>query len=347
MAQLAPLLRPSRGGRAPGCTAACRRRCRARGRRSSGMSPKPALRAGRAGNIEWMSSVAVNRMLMRSSWTRSLRSIRASSSSMTRSVICCGSSSSTVVAPRSARRDRPSETTILRALNRTERLYALVEELRAVAPRPRTAAWLAERFEVSVRTIERDVLALQQAGVPMWGSTGPGGGYTIDPSAHAAAGQLHGGRGDRRRRRPRPSRRDARSGRRRPRRCASSSARCGPTTPPPRGRCCSGCTSSTAPKAWPSTCPRARARDARATRGRARLRRPQRRGDRGSAGRAALVHGRRDVVVPDRLVPAAWRRAVVPHRPHPAGPSHRGGRPERDMPPPEYMADRMLRPTLE
>ena len=67
-------------------------------------------------------------------------------------------------------------------MNRTERLYALVEELRAAAPRSRTASWLAGRFEVSARTIERDVLALQQAGVPVWGTTGPGGGYTIDPT---------------------------------------------------------------------------------------------------------------------------------------------------------------------
>ena len=66
-------------------------------------------------------------------------------------------------------------------MNRTGRLYALVEELRAVAPRPRTSRWLADRFEVSVRTIERDVLALQEAGVPIWGTTGPGGGYTVDP----------------------------------------------------------------------------------------------------------------------------------------------------------------------
>lgn len=67
-------------------------------------------------------------------------------------------------------------------MNRTGRLYAIVEELRAVAPRPRTASWLARRFEVSVRTIERDVLALQEAGVPVWGTTGPGGGYTVDPA---------------------------------------------------------------------------------------------------------------------------------------------------------------------
>jgi predicted DNA-binding transcriptional regulator YafY len=66
-------------------------------------------------------------------------------------------------------------------MNRTDRLYALVEELRASAPRARSAQRLAERFEVGVRTIQRDVLALQEAGVPIWASPGPGGGYTIDP----------------------------------------------------------------------------------------------------------------------------------------------------------------------
>jgi predicted DNA-binding transcriptional regulator YafY len=67
-------------------------------------------------------------------------------------------------------------------VNRTDRLYALVEELRAVAPRPRTARQLAERFEVSVRTIERDLGALMEAGVPLYASPGPGGGYTLDKS---------------------------------------------------------------------------------------------------------------------------------------------------------------------
>jgi predicted DNA-binding transcriptional regulator YafY len=67
-------------------------------------------------------------------------------------------------------------------VNRTDRLYALVEELRATAPRPRTARWLAERFEVSVRTVERDLAALQQTGVPIWASPGPNGGYGIDPA---------------------------------------------------------------------------------------------------------------------------------------------------------------------
>jgi predicted DNA-binding transcriptional regulator YafY len=65
-------------------------------------------------------------------------------------------------------------------VNRTDRLYALVEELRAVAPRPRTATWLTERFEMSTRTIERDLLALLEAGVPIHATTGPGGGYAID-----------------------------------------------------------------------------------------------------------------------------------------------------------------------
>ncbi len=65
-------------------------------------------------------------------------------------------------------------------MNRTDRLYAIVEELRAVAPRPRSARWLADRFEVSCRTIERDVSALQQAGVPLYAEPGRTGGYVVD-----------------------------------------------------------------------------------------------------------------------------------------------------------------------
>jgi predicted DNA-binding transcriptional regulator YafY len=67
-------------------------------------------------------------------------------------------------------------------VNRTDRLYALVEELRAVAPRPRSARWLATRFEVSTRTIERDIGALQESGVPIWVSLGRTGGYALDRS---------------------------------------------------------------------------------------------------------------------------------------------------------------------
>ena len=67
-------------------------------------------------------------------------------------------------------------------MNRTDRLYALVEELRAAGPRGRTARQLAGHFEVSVRTIERDLSALGQAGVPLATRTGRGGGYSLDRS---------------------------------------------------------------------------------------------------------------------------------------------------------------------
>lgn len=65
-------------------------------------------------------------------------------------------------------------------MNRTDRLYALVEDLRATAPRSQTAAQLAARYEVSVRTIERDLSALQQAGVPIFATPGRRGGYAVD-----------------------------------------------------------------------------------------------------------------------------------------------------------------------
>ena len=67
-------------------------------------------------------------------------------------------------------------------MNRIDRLYALVEELRAAGPRGRTARQLAEHFEVSVRTIERDLSALGQAGVPLATKQGRTGGYTLDRS---------------------------------------------------------------------------------------------------------------------------------------------------------------------
>jgi len=49
-----------------------------------------------------------------------------------------------------------------------------------VAPRPRSARQLAGRYEVSTRTIERDILALQESGVPIYAVAGRCGGYVID-----------------------------------------------------------------------------------------------------------------------------------------------------------------------
>lgn len=68
-------------------------------------------------------------------------------------------------------------------MNRTDRLYAIVETLRAVAPRRRSARDLATHYEVSVRTIERDISALQQAGVPIYADVGRKGGYALDRAA--------------------------------------------------------------------------------------------------------------------------------------------------------------------
>jgi predicted DNA-binding transcriptional regulator YafY len=69
-------------------------------------------------------------------------------------------------------------------MNRTERLFSIVEELRVAGPAGRTSAWLAERFEVSVRTIKRDMAALLAAEIPIWSTDGRGGGYRL---ARAAA----------------------------------------------------------------------------------------------------------------------------------------------------------------
>jgi predicted DNA-binding transcriptional regulator YafY len=67
-----------------------------------------------------------------------------------------------------------------RTVNRTERLYAIAEELRAAGSGGRTGSFLAERLEVSTRTIKRDIDALLQAGLPLWAQAGPGGGYVLD-----------------------------------------------------------------------------------------------------------------------------------------------------------------------
>lgn len=69
-------------------------------------------------------------------------------------------------------------------MNRTERLHAINESLRREGANGLTAAALAREFEVSTRTIKRDVLALQQIGSPIWSQPGRGGGYVLDGSAN-------------------------------------------------------------------------------------------------------------------------------------------------------------------
>jgi predicted DNA-binding transcriptional regulator YafY len=60
------------------------------------------------------------------------------------------------------------------------RASRLVSMLLLLQERPEvTAATLADRLDVSVRTIYRDVASLQAAGVPLWTEAGPGGGIRL------------------------------------------------------------------------------------------------------------------------------------------------------------------------
>lgn len=61
-------------------------------------------------------------------------------------------------------------------MNRTDRLTGITLALQSG---PRTAAALAERFEVSRRTILRDIDVLSQLGVPVIAVSGPNGGYRL------------------------------------------------------------------------------------------------------------------------------------------------------------------------
>src|SRR5512133_2075346 len=61
-------------------------------------------------------------------------------------------------------------------MRRADRLFDIVQSLRAAA-RPMTAAALADRLEVTVRTIYRDIAALQASRVPIEGA--PGLGYIL------------------------------------------------------------------------------------------------------------------------------------------------------------------------
>lgn len=66
-------------------------------------------------------------------------------------------------------------------MRRSERLFAIAEVLRARRSGI-TAEQLAERFEVSVRTIYRDLDSLRSAALPVIGERGRGGGLALDSS---------------------------------------------------------------------------------------------------------------------------------------------------------------------
>jgi predicted DNA-binding transcriptional regulator YafY len=66
-------------------------------------------------------------------------------------------------------------------MQRTERLFALTEYLRGRRTGV-TAEALAERFQVTVRTIYRDLDTLRGAALPVSAERGRGGGYALDRS---------------------------------------------------------------------------------------------------------------------------------------------------------------------
>ncbi|GAA4899464.1 YafY family protein [Tessaracoccus lubricantis] len=68
-------------------------------------------------------------------------------------------------------------------MKRTERLHALTEMLRRSGARGVSADRLAREFEVSVRTVKRDLDALENSGAPVWSRPGPGGGYGLADGA--------------------------------------------------------------------------------------------------------------------------------------------------------------------
>jgi predicted DNA-binding transcriptional regulator YafY len=64
-------------------------------------------------------------------------------------------------------------------MRKKSRLFAIAEALRARRTGT-TAAELAQRFNVTLRTIYRDLDALQDAGMPIRADRGRGGGYALD-----------------------------------------------------------------------------------------------------------------------------------------------------------------------
>src|SRR5687767_13045655 len=66
------------------------------------------------------------------------------------------------------------------AIARVQRQHRLIVELRRRAPRLVTGDQLAADLGVSVRTIERDIAELLDAGIPIEIARGLGGGYAMD-----------------------------------------------------------------------------------------------------------------------------------------------------------------------
>jgi predicted DNA-binding transcriptional regulator YafY len=68
-------------------------------------------------------------------------------------------------------------------VTRTERLHAITEEIRRCSPTAVRAADLATLLGVSRRTIERDLSALRDGGLPLLSDVGRGGGHHLHRSA--------------------------------------------------------------------------------------------------------------------------------------------------------------------
>jgi predicted DNA-binding transcriptional regulator YafY len=67
-------------------------------------------------------------------------------------------------------------------MNRTERLTAILLLLQGMQEKPATAEQIAQHFELSRRTVLRDMQALSEMGVPIIAREGPGGGYSLPAS---------------------------------------------------------------------------------------------------------------------------------------------------------------------
>lgn len=68
-------------------------------------------------------------------------------------------------------------------MKRVERLHAMSEMLRRSGSRGCTADRLANEFGVSIRTVKRDLVALENSGAPIWSRPGPRGGYGLATQA--------------------------------------------------------------------------------------------------------------------------------------------------------------------